>query len=194
MVRPIGIAGVARCGKDSLFKRISRLFGEKNSARLALADELKQEIDDTFLLDKFGISAFTINEYEKDLVRPIIIAYAHVYRVRTEGTHWSSKLQPKVKSLREINVHPIITDIRFDEYENDEVTWLHNNDGILVYLEREQKDGSPLPPPNSTEAENDPKLRAKADVFFSIPTYEVGDESMEKDVDEYIRSGLEKYF
>lgn len=61
----LGISGVARVGKDTLFTCIKEINKEINFTRMAFADELKRESDE-FLMKNVGISAFTEDENEKD--------------------------------------------------------------------------------------------------------------------------------
>ena len=77
--------------------------------------------------------------------------------------------------------HICITDIRYDEYDKDEVYWLKNEmNGILVhisqfnsYLDSETKEHKVdfLLPPNELEEKNDPKLKKAADLCIEWPKY-----------------------
>ena len=44
------------------------------SQRLAFADELKKDVD-SFLIEKLGISAFTENTKEKEIIRPMLTTW-----------------------------------------------------------------------------------------------------------------------
>ena len=73
-MKVIGISGLARSGKDTLFQFLSGKLKEDNisSKRLAFADELKEECDD-FLKKNIGISAFTEKNSEKEIIRPFLV-------------------------------------------------------------------------------------------------------------------------
>lgn len=160
----IGITGVARCGKDTFYSILKKYLEEKNikSERLALADDLKKELND-FTKEKFKIDLFKCDGQDKELVRPLMVAYGKCRRVQSEGKHWTSQLEPKIKDLLKNNIIPIITDIRYIEYKDDEYAWLKSHNGILIHLSRKLDDGSLVPPANIEEKANDNKLKAVAD-------------------------------
>jgi hypothetical protein len=95
-----------------------------------------------------------------------MVAYGKCRRVQTQGKYWTSIVDQKVKELKKDNIVPIITDIRYIEYKEDEYAWLKSYNGILIHLSRKLDDGSFVPPANMEEKSNDNKLKAVAD--FSI--------------------------
>jgi hypothetical protein len=163
----IGITGVARSGKDTFYSILNKYLKEKNleSQRIALADELKKELDD-FVEKKFKIDLNKCDGSDKELIRPLMVAYGKCRRVQTQGKYWTSIVDQKVKELKKDNIVPIITDIRYIEYKEDEYAWLKSYNGILIHLSRKLDDGSFVPPANMEEKSNDNKLKAVAD--FSI--------------------------
>lgn len=163
----IGITGVARSGKDTFYSIFKKFLKEKNieSQRIALADELKKELSD-FVEKKFKIDLNKCDGSDKELIRPLMVAYGKCRRVQTEGKYWTSLVDPKVKELKKDNILPIITDIRYIEYKDDEYSWLKSHNGILIHLSRKLDDGSFVPPANIEEKSNDNKLKAVAD--FSV--------------------------
>ena len=64
----------------------------------------------------------------------------------------------------------IITDIRFNEYEKDEVFWLRKEiNGVLIHLARYEEQGSGktyVLPANEEESRNEPLLKRDADFLF----------------------------
>lgn len=174
MVKFVGIGGVARAGKDTLFSILKQYFLSKlgqNVERVALADNLKRELDPIFI-QHFGISAFTQDTGEKALVREIIVPWARLKRTQSQGKYWTSLVKPHVETLISNNIVPVITDIRYDLYEEDETNWVLNQGGFLIHIQRQLKDGSLVLPANKDEEENDPKVRAKAHLKLTIPTFE----------------------
>ena len=160
----IGITGVARCGKDTFYSILKKYLEERQlkSQRLAFADDLKEELNG-FTREKFKIDLFKCDGIEKELVRPLMVAYGKCRRSQTEGKYWTSKLDPKVEKLLKEQIVPIITDVRYIEYKDDEYSWLKSHNGILIHLSRKLTDGSIVPPANIEEKSNDNKLKAVAD-------------------------------
>ena len=167
----IGLTGVARSGKDTFYSILKKYLEEKNikSERLAFADDLKHELND-FTKEKFKIDLFKCNSTEKELVRPLMVAYGKCRRAQTEGKYWTSLLDPKIKKLTEKDILPIITDVRYIEYKEDEYSWLKNHNGLLIHISRKLDDGSIIPPANVEEKANDNKLKAVADIAISWET------------------------
>lgn len=155
----LGIAGLARSGKDTFFEltnsnRILDLPYEKHS----FADEVKEDLDD-FIKSKFGFSAFTEIKSEKDVIRPLLVAWGtHVMR-KLDQDHWIKKISNKLKP----NCINFITDVR---YEN-ECIWIKDRKmGKVIYLSR-----SGVKPPNEEEKINDPKIKALADKKLHWETF-----------------------
>jgi hypothetical protein len=138
--------------------------------RFALADELKEDLD-PFMKDKYGISALTTDTGEKDIIRAMLVAHGKTHRIRTKGTHWVKLLQAKIEKAQAEGIVPIVSDIRYDFYEKDEVHWIQKTmGGNLVHLRRDNEDGSRRSAPNADEAENDPKVEAAANYRLILPT------------------------
>jgi hypothetical protein len=167
----IGLTGVARSGKDTFYAILKRYLKEKNidSQRIALADNLKYELGD-FVKEKFKIDLNKCDGSDKELIRPLMVAYGKCRRVQTEGKYWTSLVEAKIKELNKNNILPIITDIRYIEYKEDEYSWLKSHNGILVHISRKLDDGSLIPPANIEEKSNDNKLKAVADYSISWET------------------------
>ena len=172
MARLIGIAGVARAGKDTFYKYLQYLLKTKGkeTQRVALADELKARLDD-FLKEHIGISAYTQDSAEKDIIRDILVAYGKAKRIQSNGTYWTGLSQPKIDaSLAEGRI-PIVTDIRYDAFPEDEIHWCQEkNQGLLIHISRTDRSYFYIKPANADEAQNDPKLQDKADLRICWPT------------------------
>lgn len=167
----IGLTGVARSGKDTFYTILKRYLKEKgiDSERIALADELKKELGD-FVEKKFKIDLNKCDGSDKELIRPLMVAYGKCRRIQTEGKYWTSMVDSKVKELKKQSVIPIITDVRYIEYKDDEYAWLKNHNGILIHISRKLEDGSFVPPANIEEKSNDNKLKAVADYSITWET------------------------
>ena len=170
----IGISGIAGSGKD-LFCKF--LLKEIKGSRIALADPLKEETRG-FILQKYGIDILNCSLEEKNKVRDMLVFYGGIKRYETKGTYWTDKAQKKADDCKHI---PVVTDIRYAEYENDEIHWLKaKNNGTLIHLRKycEVETFGPqvkrvyFDPPNEDEKRNDPKIREKADYCIEWPHIE----------------------
>ncbi len=162
MVKVIGLSGVARVGKDTLFNSLSALGGNKNYTRMAFADELKYECDE-FLKRNVNISAFTEDDNEKALIRPFLVTYGSHLRRRINKRCWVEKVEAKILKMTNLNSTVFITDVR---YQN-EMEWIQNTmGGKIIYITR---DG--VLPANDEEKNNDPGLRSMADVILDLPNF-----------------------
>lgn len=192
----IGFTGVARSGKDTFYTIFKKFLKEKNvqSERIALADELKKELND-FVEKKFKIDLNKCEGSDKELIRPLMVAYGKCRRAQTEGKYWTSIVEPKIKDLVKNKVIPIITDIRYIEYKDDEYTWLKNHNGILIHISRKLDDGTIIPPANIEEKSNDNKLKSVADYLICWETcqdvsflYEIMQKHLKNIYEKYIEN------
>jgi len=152
----VGLCGLARSGKDSFFEFSENfIFNENPNIRLAFADELKKELDN-FLRGSFGIGSFSDNDKEKDIIRPILVAYGMQKRVVSNGLYWINKIEQEIKRF-ENEYNFFITDVRFP----NEVSKIKDLGGKCIYIEREGNK-----PPNKEEEENDPIVRGMCDYHF----------------------------
>lgn len=174
----IGISGVARSGKDLFTTVAQELLKQRDlkTERFALAYELKSDLKD-LIHAKTGIDVFTENTEEKNIIRPLLVAYGDVMRKITEGKYWTQKVEQRLgKSNADV---VFITDIRYDHYIEDECAWLQNKQGgKLIHVTKYVM--SPMPQgkrfsknkqtkvyqaaPNEHELINDPKVRKRADL------------------------------
>lgn len=181
----VGISGYARSGKD-LFASVAEKILKERGLRVkkfALAYELKNDLK-SLIKTKVGVDVFTENTDEKNIIRPLLVAYGDVMRKVSEGRYWTRKLEQKIVNSK-IDV-AIITDIRYDYYAEDEVTWLRNKQcGKLIHITKFKMASAPSKrristskpvkiydnPPNDHELLNNPKLKAKADYAFEWEDY-----------------------
>jgi len=171
------------------------LFSEQGikAQRYSLADQLKKDLN-PFFIQKFGIDIFNCTPQEKELVRPLMVSYGKVWRNKSNGTHWTSFLLKQIKedSSKE-KIVPIVTDIRYSEFANDELQWIRQNDGFLIHIKRydielfdyDKADKYSFPEcplsyqptiknyisaPNQEEKDNDPRIQSGADILFEWKT------------------------
>ncbi len=157
----VAITGNARTGKDSLgayfVKRLADL-GIK-AQTFSFAYELKMDLNEA-LFANLGISAFTENAKEKEIIRPILIAYGMAAR-QINPRFWIEKLKKHVRNSPTQVV--IVTDVRFP----NELTWAHHNRAISINLERHKEGGLKYPPIGSCEEENQEFLAKYSSLRFA---------------------------
>lgn len=161
----LGIAGVARSGKDTFYSFIPPSIKAK---RLAFADALKEECD-AFLKENVKISSFTTNVDEKEIIRPFLVTYGTHLRRKLNPFCWISKIEKKATMLIEEGVIPVVTDVRY----KNEADWIHKMGGKLIHITRTKGDERStyiIPPSNIEEEENNPILMENADELLTWPT------------------------
>ena len=155
----VSVSGRKRSGKNSLANDFIKEFAAKNilARQYAFADELKKELNPVFLLNA-GVSAFTEDPLEKELIRKTLIAYGSGYWRAKDPDHWIKKLE-KTLAENETPHVAILTDTRF--YSN-ELPWVEKNSGITIHLSRYDDNGDLYPCAGEDEMANDPILEEKA--------------------------------
>jgi len=130
---PIGIAGAARAGKDTLCRALIREFSKINipSVRKSIAgDTVKSDLKQ-ILKDKFELDSFTEVTEEKEFMRPFLVEYGKMQRAKTQGRYFIEGFIPEKNAVN------ILPDIRYVEYPKDEVHWLKNEvKGLLIFIKR----------------------------------------------------------
>jgi len=179
----VGLGGCARSGKDTFAAILEMQLQQtgKSVKKISLAGPLKQQCD-SFLTNNLGISAFTQVTDEKNIMRPFLVWYGDAQRKRTNGRYW---IDIANKEIKESNFdYYIVTDIRYDHYDRDELYWLKKEmNGTLVHISRYEdhrtkisKVSNPIaikkfiPPANDHEMINDPKIQKNADFIVQWPT------------------------
>lgn len=188
-IRVIGVGGVARAGKDTFVSILINILQERGlkAKRIALADPLKGFCD-TFCKDNIGFSSFTQAPEGKILIRPFLVWFGDAKRKQTNGKFWTDLAEKNIAEAQSGGYDfAIISDIRYDHYPEDELTWLKNKmGGAFVHVSRyeEFKGKVPkssqlkvqkrfIPPANDHEMINDPKIKKKADYVVEWPTLNI---------------------
>ena len=177
----IGLSGFAACGKD-LFTDLLKEEVERRGislSKISIAESLKVECRST-LVRLMGIDILNCTREEKDEVRDYLVFYGLIMRDRSGGRHWIDRASEQIDHSSPNFPHLFcITDVRYDEYEKDEVYWIKNElKGKLVHL---TKEGSLAA--NSFEEENDPRLQEKADYKIVWPDCN----SNQKEINKHLR-------
>lgn len=170
----IGVGGFARAGKDT-FVKIARNILEKKgytTHKFAFADTLKVELD-PFLKHHYGISAWTENTDEKNIIRPIMVAHGCQKRFQTKGMYWVEQVDRLLnhETTKTIDI-AFISDCRFP----NEVEWVHSRKGWFVHLKKYTYRDAVFEAdmrmyddaPNNEEAYNDPIIEKEADFRLEL--------------------------
>lgn len=172
----IGVMGCGRAGKDTFAAILGHLVkaAGRDFSTFAFATALKSELDPFFRA--FGGTAFETDTARKNLIRPILVSYGCSMRDVTNGRRWIEQIDKPVRAAFKRGHVVTVTDVRFATHAGDEAGWIKSLGGTLVYIERIQPDGKPVPPANPTEAAQDPVLRAMADYTISWPTVPIAEQ------------------
>lgn len=175
MKKIIGISGLAGDGKDSVCRILQKFFKENSDfvvERLALADNLKMDCQQA-CLELFNIDPIECSRENKNKIRDFLVFYGKVMRSKTKGSYWTNLIDEKIENTNKENLIFCVPDIRYAQYENDEVQWLKtyeksfhihvkkhsikydSNSGRLVKIFSD--------PINSEESLNDPIVESYAD-------------------------------
>ena len=160
----IGVCGHARSGKDTFCEHAKSILSKKKigAARAAFADELKKDLDD-LCRHKIGISAFTQDSKEKDIIRPLLVTYGTEVVRKMDENWWINRLEKTLGVHQHMNLIPIVTDVRYP----NEMEWIQKkHNGVVVYITRKG-----IGPANSEEKKNNPILKKMADYRMMWPTF-----------------------
>tara|TARA_E500000178_G_scaffold351569_2_gene412963 strand:- start:1121 stop:1690 length:570 start_codon:yes stop_codon:yes gene_type:complete len=158
----IGIAGLARSGKDTLAKNLAEVIEDDWGCEVktfSFAKELKSQLD-SFLKKNYGISAFTEDTEEKKVIRDLLVCHGETMKKFHTNTIWADIV---IDSIDRKKYFPIVSDVRFDF----EVKTVQDSYGKVIHI---KKLGNK--PPNEIEAINDPLVRKVCDLKHSWPCYE----------------------
>jgi hypothetical protein len=200
---PIGVSGVAAAGKDLFFKILSQKLPVR---RFALADKLKDECA-AWCYTHYDIDPLACSREDKNKIREFLVFHGTSKRKISKGRYWIDKLDPDIKSFllnAQTDDIPVVTDIRYSEYPNDEVSWIRDElNGVVVHIsqyenkevsskrEWPKKEIKPVfrEPVNFEEARQDPILRQQAD--FLLKWEKIKDDNPAES--EYLNKKVEEF-
>lgn len=170
----VGISGVARSGKNLLCELLMQnLYLEGYTSKpFALAADLKNDCDE-FLYKKCDLNVWTDLTEDKTQFREFLVWYGDLKRKQTNGRYWIDKLDRRISTYG--GDVAIVTDVRYDHYDKDEVHWIkEEKQGLLIHLKRFKRDDTNLlqytKPANTHESTNDISLYEKADINITWET------------------------
>ena len=196
----LGLSGLAGTGKDTFYKYLKTTLNKNlfKVKRYSLGDCLKEDAKE-WCVKKYSIDPTNCTREEKNFIRPFLVSHASIMRAKSNGRYWIDLLQKKIDSEENQDIDlAVITDIRYHEYDNDEVFWVKEElGGILVHLTRYYTEynvsGIPstkyLQPINEDERRNDPSVKIVSDLKLEI--YDVGTE--EKDIEEEVLEKVNEF-
>lgn len=189
MIKVIGIAGYARCGKDTFVGIAKNILAANNyrPIRVAFADKLKEETESMLKANNFKTTVYTEDSESKKLIRPLFVWWGCQRRYESNGgLYWVCQVDDQLRKLCKdlvSNGEPtervvaMVSDVRFA----NEARWVHEQwGGKVIHLKRyvikEVHDvmdgfagtvGIPTkvydPAPNEEESKNDPLVQEMAD-------------------------------
>ena len=182
MTNIIGLGGIAKSGKDFFFTNLKKTT-KRNVIRFAIADELKKELF-SLIKNTYNVDIFNCSAEDKEKIRPMLLSHGKIRRNESKGRHWINKISEKIKDAAKDKENiVVITDIRYDEFAEDEVDWVKKElNGFFVHISKYIEDKGVRVfglPPNEDEAINNPKLIEKADYLIQWPD-KLGEEQAKK--------------
>lgn len=182
----IGISGVARSGKDTFFKILKRSlsieYGE--CKRFAFADEIKKELND-ITLKNFNIDCFNLSDSNKEIVRPLMVAYGTNLARAINSNHWINRIESSVTKHYKSGGVAVITDVRYP----NEQSFIKKNfkHSFNIHINR-----FGFNPANKEEEINTPILKHGCDYEISWKTFDSSDSEGEPFVQGFINEKLRR--
>jgi hypothetical protein len=168
----IGVSGVAGSGKDLFSNALTHELESKGKRvfRLSIAQALKEEVRE-WCVGQYGIDPTNCSREDKEKIRQLLVFHGTIKRNKTKGRHWLEITNSIIEELKDNYDYFIISDIRYSDYERDEVPWLKKElDGVLIHVQLYWVEGRLnglkkvfQEPANSEEKRNDPKLLKACD-------------------------------
>ena len=188
----IGVSGVAGCGKDLFSSSIEQELTSKGFKvrKISLAAALKSEVR-RWCVENYGIDSIDCSREDKEKIRDFLVFHGTTKRNTSEGRHWIDVIDSIIRMEKDDYDYFIISDVRYDDYEKDEVYWLQEElNGVLVHVQlywvEQRLNGLKKvfqEPANSEEARNDPKLLQKCD--YDVTWEKFSDINKDKYTKEY---------
>jgi len=169
MRKIIAISGVSRCGKNTYANFVQRYFYPIETRQLSLAKKLKQDLRQE-ILDKYGLDSFSEKSEEKKIFRGDLVRETQAKRESGNGDYYTKAIEQEINELP-IGVIPIITDLRYFDYEGK---WIKDNGGIIIHIKKilisqDNKEMKFLSPANEEEVKNDSVCFHNADAHVYWP-------------------------
>tara|TARA_Y100000361_G_scaffold147438_1_gene158976 strand:- start:343 stop:927 length:585 start_codon:yes stop_codon:yes gene_type:complete len=161
----IGISGLARSGKDTLAGCLKKIIEKEFNCKVeivSLAKQLKSDLSKVIACN-FHFQSDTDDTEDKNLIRPILVAYGEAMKSKWGDDVWVKKLDESLKSRVDKKFY-IVADVRFD-FEAD--YFKDNREATMIHI---SKNGNEMPL-NDVEKVNDPLVKSKCDLQHHWPSY-----------------------
>lgn len=172
----IAFSGAARVGKDTfsncLIKQLNLSIPKLVCEKFSFAQGVREELQE-FIEKHYNINAWTEDNKEKEIIRPLLIAHGNAKRESSNNQYWINYLCKKLHSKNFVDV-AVISDLRFAMTKNDESSWVKNNKGLHIHIRRyEEKNGIKkiIKPTISFEKQNESKLVDCANMVIDIKSF-----------------------
>ena len=172
----VAFTGFARSGKDSFCsefqKQVEDFCPNLKVDIVSFANHIRQEVG-VFVQEQFGISAWTEENSEKEIIRHFLRGYG-MSRRSSDNLYFVKALEKQIQTVYASSNVIIVSDLRFAQFEQDELSWLkskRNNLHIHICRYKKDSDGTlqKIKAPNEDEAANENKLEKKADLVINLP-------------------------
>lgn len=165
----LAISSVARAGKGTFASIIEKHFSNYGFKQVSLAKRLKQDLKQK-VFDAYGLDSFSEITEEKTVFRQMLVDEVKIKRSSGQELYYVNALAPEIESVWAEGKIPIITDLRYFEYEGK---WVKSKGGLLIHLTKiiKDKDREDIvaPPANPEEAAEDPICQRNSDVQVVWP-------------------------
>lgn len=149
------VSGVRRSGKDTLITLLHGL--DSRFERFSFADRLKEDLI-SLLGDQFNIDPFNCSEEQKELVRPILIAYGCAWR-EVNKNHWVELVIERAQ-FRQRVMSDMIVAVSDGRFTNEIKAFRDFYGKNLFHIDVSRTDG---PPPTEEEERNFRQVQEMAD-------------------------------
>ncbi len=133
----LGISGTNQSGKKTLYKCLCSILNQ-NIDKVDLKDLCKLDLN-KFLVENVGISAYTTEPDKKVVINDLIQTYYNLKNKQSNNLYWVSLIKEQVS--RFINNGLLIVN---DISNENEVNWLKQMGGELIYVSRISLNGRPI--------------------------------------------------
>ena len=153
----IGLTAHAKTGKDTLAGALTSRYSQMGFQRFAFADNLKKNLS-TFIQRYFGYDVFNLTNEQKEIVRPLFIAFGCAKR-KIDADYWVKQVDLQIEGA---HLPIVITDFRFPS----EAKYFAEKYGKDFHLFELKRDGVPTPP--DEELVNQPLMKPYVEMTITM--------------------------
>ena len=144
----VAFTGFARSGKDSFCsefqKQVEDFCPNLKVDIVSFANHIRQEVG-VFVQEQFGISAWTEENSEKEIIRHFLRGYG-MSRRSSDNLYFVKALEKQIQTVYASSNVIIVSDLRFAQFEQDELSWLKSKrNNLHIHICRYKKDSFDAP-------------------------------------------------